>query len=218
MFDGIDTIGPGPCAVCGRAAAGGTRRGAADDRDQRRTGARRRSTTKGAARLPRSRSPTGLARGRVSCVRRSARSMRACPTRHGTRSTSGSRRRNVSSRTRCFSRHGIRLEALADDGVVVPGQPVKLSASRGQQRRRGRRRCKSVQFAGFDGGRAGVRRRACRRGRRADLCKAELRRRRPRACRRRTGHRARTRRATTSSRTCRSACRSGRRRSAPRSR
>jgi LmbE family N-acetylglucosaminyl deacetylase len=46
--------------------------------------------------------------------------------------------------------HGIRIEALADDGVVVPGQPVKVNvivANRGN----GDIAVKNVKFDGFDG-------------------------------------------------------------------
>ncbi len=45
--------------------------------------------------------------------------------------------------------HGIKIEALADDGVVVPGQPVKVNvivANRGA----GEVAIKSVKFDGFD--------------------------------------------------------------------
>jgi LmbE family N-acetylglucosaminyl deacetylase len=45
--------------------------------------------------------------------------------------------------------HGIKVEALADDGVVVPGQPVKVNvivANRGT----GEVAIKGVRFAGFD--------------------------------------------------------------------
>ena len=46
--------------------------------------------------------------------------------------------------------HGVKIEALADDGVVVPGQPVKVNvivANRGA----GEVAIKQVKFVGFDG-------------------------------------------------------------------
>ena len=46
--------------------------------------------------------------------------------------------------------HGIRVEVLADDGVVVPGQPIKLSLVAGNNGP-GDVAVKSVQFAGFVG-------------------------------------------------------------------
>ena len=45
--------------------------------------------------------------------------------------------------------HGVKIEALADDGVVVPGQPVKVNvivANRGT----GEVAIKNVKFDGFD--------------------------------------------------------------------
>ena len=51
---------------------------------------------------------------------------------------------------RWFSRHGIRVEVLADDGVVVPGQPIKLSIVAGNNGPADVA-VKSVQFAGFVG-------------------------------------------------------------------
>ena len=47
--------------------------------------------------------------------------------------------------------NGIRVEALADDGVVVPGQPVKVSVHRRQSRRAPTSTVKQVKFDGFDG-------------------------------------------------------------------
>ncbi|MEO8521830.1 MAG: PIG-L family deacetylase [Acidobacteriota bacterium] len=46
--------------------------------------------------------------------------------------------------------HGIRVEALADDGVVVPGQPVKVSVATGNYGPADVT-VKSVRVAGFDG-------------------------------------------------------------------
>src|SRR4051812_2967282 len=46
--------------------------------------------------------------------------------------------------------HGIRVEVLADDGVVVPGQPIKLSLVTGNNGPADVA-VKSVQFAGFAG-------------------------------------------------------------------
>ncbi len=46
--------------------------------------------------------------------------------------------------------HAIRIEALADDGVVVPGQPVKLSIVIGNNAN-APAGLKSVEFAGFTG-------------------------------------------------------------------
>ena len=62
----------------------------------------------------------------------------------------------ASSSSRDLSPHGVKVEALADDGVVVPGQPVKVNvivANRGG----GEVAIKSVKFDGFDGD-AGVQR------------------------------------------------------------
>ena len=108
---------------------------------------------------------------------------------------------------------GVRLEALADDGLVVAGQPVKLTviaANRGASAIA----VKQVGFRGFDG-EAGV----CKTGAVAAAgvyrCEANL-----EILEAGPAHRpvpgsgCRTRRATGSSRTPRSACRSGRRRSA----
>ena len=66
-----------------------------------------------------------------------------------TRSISGSVRRKTSSSRRSLLAKGIKLEALADDGVVVPGQPVKVNvivANRGA----GEVAIKQVKFDGFD--------------------------------------------------------------------
>ena len=46
--------------------------------------------------------------------------------------------------------HGIRVEALADDGVVVPGQRIKLSLVTGNNGAADVA-VKSVRFDGFDG-------------------------------------------------------------------
>ena len=108
--------------------------------------------------------------------------------------------------------YGMRLEALADDGVVMRGQPVKLSfamANNGPA---------DVALAGVDARRASTAHGASCAGSvaqgRALTCAGERRRfRRARRSPARTGRRARMRRATTSSRTSRSACRSVRRRS-----
>ncbi len=56
----------------------------------------------------------------------------------GTRSTSGSSAPRRCSVRRLTLAYGLRIEALADDGVVTPGQPVKvrlLVANRGTRRR-----------------------------------------------------------------------------------
>ena len=68
--------------------------------------------------------------------------------RRGSRSTSACARRSASSSRRSLLANGIRVEALADDGVVVPGQPVKVSRHRRQPRRgRGRRSSRSSSTA-----------------------------------------------------------------------
>ena len=66
------------------------------------------------------------------------------------RSSSACARRKASSSRRSLVANGIRIEALADDGVVVPGQPVKVNvivANRGD----GEVAIKNVKIDGFDG-------------------------------------------------------------------
>ena len=107
---------------------------------------------------------------------------------------------------------GIRLEALADDGLVVAGQPVKLTviaANRGASAIA----IKDIQFRGLDG-EAGV----CKSGPVAAAVSTGARRRSRsqsrRASRAGPGGGCRTPRGTRSIRTCRSVCRSGQRHSA----
>ena len=108
---------------------------------------------------------------------------------------------------------GIRLEALADDGLVVAGQPVKLTviaANRGASAMA----VKDIQFRGLDG-EAGV----CKPGPVAAAgvyrCEAALEiSKQARLTGQVPGGGCRTPRGTRSTRTRRSACRSGRRHSA----
>ena len=175
---------------------------------------------------------------RVSCARwRST-------TPASTRSTSACARRKASSSRRSSLAHGIKIEALADDGIVVPGQPVKVNvivANRGT----GDVAIKNVKFDGFAGdarlhddrvhrrrlrvpGWRPRRPRRQRAGGGADVERAEGSGRalradaddsgRPRASASRTGIARAKRAATPSTPTRRSACRCGRRRSTSRSR
>jgi hypothetical protein len=47
--------------------------------------------------------------------------------------------------------HGLRLEVLADDGIVVPGGPVRVSVMIGDRARRSGATIKAVTLKGFDG-------------------------------------------------------------------
>jgi LmbE family N-acetylglucosaminyl deacetylase len=50
--------------------------------------------------------------------------------------------------------HGLRLEVLADDGIVVPGEPLRVSVMIGDRARRSAANIRSVMLKGFDGGNA----------------------------------------------------------------
>ena len=73
--------------------------------------------------------------------------------RRASRSSSGCARRNASSSRPFFSPSGMRVEALADDGVVVPGQPVRVSvivANRGRPTSRSSRSGSTASTANAD--------------------------------------------------------------------
>ena len=124
-----------PGAVRRRAAAAGARRRPGGDRVGRPGGAEASSTPTATTRRCRRCSPAcaRCARCAASCSAMTRSTMR-----RGSRSTSGSSRRSASSSRRFCSPNGVRIEALADDGVVVPGQPVKVSRDRREPRRRRR--------------------------------------------------------------------------------
>ena len=130
LFDGVDTSIAGLAQFAGRAAAEGADRGARRDRDR---GAERAeafdSDNDDAALQPLlDRSPRGARRCAVSC--------RAMPIDDAARYEIDFRLRQ---KEREFQQaillaNSVRIEALADDGVVVPGQPVRcrlIVANRG---------------------------------------------------------------------------------------
>ena len=191
-------VGSGPCRLCRRAAAGGARVGAPDHRGERRDGVpgtRRRRAPRPHA----GRSRPGLPPS-VSCARTS--SPWICPTRARYEIDFRLAPKERQFQDALVLTHGIRVEVLADDGVVVPGQPIKLSLVAGNNGPADVA-VKSVQFAGFVGD-APACAGAVQSGS-ALTCATRAARRATHRCRRRTGRRARTRRDTTSSPACRSA-------------
>ena len=68
--------------------------------------------------------------------------------------------------------HGLRLEVLADDGVVVPSEPVRVSVMIGDRARRSTATISAVTLKGFDGTGGMRHRRRCR----AETCIAAKRR------------------------------------------
>ena len=158
---------PGRCsATSGRSSTASTRRiaglaqfaGARPPRELTRASprSRRRSQTRAAT----SSTPKAIgaivpplldrpARG-ARAARAAARRMADRRRRDGSRSSSGCGRRSASSSRRSSLANGVRVEALADDGVVVPGQPVRVSvmvANRGAADVT----VKQVTFDGFAG-------------------------------------------------------------------
>ena len=100
----------------------------------------------------RRRDAAAAARRACRRARRCAASCARCDRRggDGSRSISACARRSASSSRRSILANGVRVEALADDGVVVPGQPVKVyvivaNAAPATST------VKQVKFDGFDG-------------------------------------------------------------------
>ena len=147
LFDGVDTSvhEPGEVRRRGRVPKDLDRRPRRDRERRRRP--RRRPSTRSTTKRRSSRCSTAcspFARCAASCA-----AWRST-TRQSTRSTSASARRKASSSRRSCSPSGIKIEVLADDGVVVPGQPVKVNvivANRGA----GEVAIKNVKFDGFEG-------------------------------------------------------------------
>ena len=124
LFDGVDTSDRRSRAVRRRAAAAELNEGlaaiataVADCAEEVRHRERRRRRC--------SRCSTGLRA--VRALRGELRGMPIDDDARDTRSTSGCARRSASSSRRSLLANGVRVEALADDGVVVPGQPVRVS-------------------------------------------------------------------------------------------
>ena len=125
LFDGVDTQHRRPREVRRRASAAristdglAAIASGRPDRAEEVRHRRRRGGAEAAAR--RACTPCARCAGEL-------RAHAASTTRRDSRSTSGCGRRSASSSRRSLLANGVRVEALADDGVVVPGQPVKVT-------------------------------------------------------------------------------------------
>ena len=211
LFDGIDTSVPGLARYVPGEAPAALTAGLAAIADARRP--RLTSAPRRAGRRPRWRRWSAGCRRCAPCGRSSRRPRSRSRTMRASKSTRRLERKERQFVDAMLAAGGIRLEALADDGLVVAGQPVKLTviaANRGASAIA----VKQIGFRGFDGEAGVCKTGTVAAGRRATAARRRSRSRSRPGSRASTGSGCRTPRATSSSRTRRSACRSGRRRSA----